>query len=260
MKTLLKTILLTTLIMMGLTTNQKSTDKLNDVEIQLIDINTKLNEKTGFTRVEVFSKITNYSDKEMSSIKYEILLYDKDNVLIKSFYKTYYGENISIKQNQSIEDYYGFQSELDRKVDRCELKIIETKDIEQLPLIHLPLPDEYLYQAVNLKNINNIDNVLPNKIHIHIDRMGAANIADIVDEETIKKFVELFCKVKIDYETDQFVTDNYNSITFEFNEEVERISLNLYNLEIHSHKGEHLYVLKDHEEFVRLCLYLAKVH
>ena len=248
-------LLLTSLFITGCQKASGFKTEEKGIEIELLNINTKKNEKTGSTVIQLDTRLTNRSDKKITSIKYELQLYDEKDELIKSYSHTYYGEDKSLDPGSSVDDYYGFQDKLERDPKTFKLAILETKDIDELPLIHLPLPDEYLYEAIGL---NNIKENLPVKIVFRIDRMGAQDIATIEDEETIRKAIEYFCIIKIDKESGVFVTDNYNSVSFYFNDGSEKhINFNLYNLEIHTYTGEHTYELKDLEAFWSFCASLA---
>ncbi|MBQ2658318.1 MAG: hypothetical protein IJF87_07115 [Erysipelotrichaceae bacterium] len=227
------------------------------IEILMKDINVKENTKTGFTLIQLNTLITNRSDNEISAVTYELQLLDGNGELIKSYKKTYFGEDKSISRDQSVSDYYGFQDRLEKQPEAYALKVVEVKDTEELPLIHLPLPDEYLYQAIGLERL---DSELPNRILVYIDHMGAREEINIEGEENLTIITDLFCKIKIAKETDAWVTDNYNGIIFYFADGTSKsISLNLYNLEIRNHNIEHIYELADLGPFMQACSYYKEL-
>ncbi|MBR4461069.1 MAG: hypothetical protein IKS51_00580 [Erysipelotrichaceae bacterium] len=226
------------------------------VEIELIDISAKENRNTGFTLIQLNALITNRSEKELTAVSYELQLLDENGELIKAYHRTYFGEDKSLSLNESVKDYMGFQDKLEKQPASFALKVTEVKDVEELPLVHLPLPDEFLYQAIGLERL---ENELPIKIYVRIDHMGAEDIAEIEDEETIRKLTDLFCNVKIANETDTFVTDNYNLVIFYFTDGTQKgISLNLYNLEIQNGHLGHIYELNDFGPFWKACTELAE--
>ena len=221
------------------------------IEIMMTDISVKENTKTGFTLIQLNTSITNCSDREITAVTYELQLLDGNGELIKAYRKTHYGEDKSLSKGESVSDYYGFQDRLEKQPVRFALKVIEVKDTEELPLIHLPLPDEYLYEAIGLERIQN---ELPDKILVYIDHMGAREEIEIEKEEDLRTATDLFCRIRIAKESDVWVTDNYNGIVFYFADGTSKnISLNLYNLEIRNYGIEHIYELDGLGPFMQAC-------
>ena len=255
MKKTVLTILLSMLIIGCQKMETVKTTELG-VEIELIEISAKENTKTGFTLIQLDTLITNRCEKELTAVSYELQLLDEKGELIKAYQRTYFGEDKSLSLDESVKDHMGFQDKLEKQPSSFRLAVIEVQDIEELPLVHLPLPEEYLYKAIGL---DRLENELPIKIYVRIDHMGAEDIAEIEDEETIQRVTELFCQVKIADETNTFVTDNYNLVIFYFADGTQKgISLNLYNLEIQNHHIEHIYELNDFGPFWQACRELAK--
>ena len=247
--------LLSAILLGGCMNKEKVTSEKDGIGIELLDIKTKENGKTGNTIIELNTRITNNSEKNISSVKYCLHVLDKEGNLLNSYYKTYYGEDKSIDPGQSVDDYFGFQDKFEGKPASFELEIVEVKDTEEEPLIHLPLPDEYLYEAIGLERLKD---ELPTEIYVRIDHMGALDEAYVTDEETLKELVNRFCIVKIDQPTDTFVTDNYNGVGFTFADGTQRwVSFNLYNLEFGSHGKTYMYELKDLGSFWSMCVELT---
>ena len=250
MKRILLTVMLSIMILGCQKMEEVKTEEMG-IEITMTDINIKENTKTGFTLIQLNTSITNRSNREISAVTYELQLLDENDELIKAYRKTYYGENRSIVKDESVSDYYGFQDRLEKQPEAFALKIVEVKDTEELPLIHLPLPDEYLYEAIGLERIRN---ELPSRILVYIDHMGAREEIEIVEEEELKAISDLFCRIRIAKETDVWVTDNYNGIVFYFADGTSKnISLNLYNLEISNYHIEHIYELDGIGTFMQAC-------
>ena len=225
------------------------------IEIETISFNTKLL-KNGCTVVQLDNVIKNVSDREISSVTYEIHLLDENGELIKSYRHSYFGENRTLSHGQSINDHFGTQDRLEKQPSSYKIVITDVKDTTELPLVHLPLPGEYLYEAIDLYRL---ETEFPVKIYVRIDHGGAEQIAEITDEETIRQMVTLFKQIKIGKESDVFVTDNYNLVIFYFSDETQKgISLNLCNLEIHNQGREHIYELDDFGPFWSACNALAK--
>ena len=225
------------------------------IEIETIKVNFE-EKKNGFTVIQFDNVLTNLTDREISSITYEIQLLDENGELLKSYRHSWLGENQALSNGQSISEHFGTQDRLEKKPASYKIVITDVKDTTELPLVHLPLYDEYLYEAIGLSRL---ETELPVKIYFRIDHGGAEQIAEIEDEETIRQIVELFKQIRIGTESGVFVTDNYNLVIFYFADETQKgISLNLYNLEIHNQGREHIYELQDLGPFWNACAALAK--
>lgn len=121
---------------------------------------------------------------------------------------------------------------------------------EETPSVSLPQKGDYLYQAVNKEYLQNIREEQPVEIILRIDHMGAGEVADITDPDTIQQMVDLFCEIRIGDETQEWVTDNYNGVQFIFADGTkEGISLNLKNLELSVSKEYRMYELVDLDPF-----------
>ena len=259
MKNLVKAAIILLTAIGGCKNMKYDSTELNGIQIDLTNVKTKPNGTTGFTVVEVYTTIKNLSKEKISRISYEFQVYDKDNKMMKSYNFYYYGDDKSLDEGQSVKDYHGFQDKFESKPASYKVKIIEASNTEEFPLVHVPQPGEYLYQVIVNEKMNNIKNELPVNIHVHIDHMGAADVADVNDIETIQRLVDLFTDIKIYEETNKFVTDNYNWVKFTFADGSESgISLNLYTYETRLPSGRHGYTLENFGEFWRLCNQLAK--
>ena len=258
MKNVAKTILLIVTLIDGCR-NMSYEDTLNNIEIQIENVKTKENGSTGFTVVWVDTLIKNLSKEKITKVYYEFQVYDKEDKLMKTYNFYYYTDDKSLDENQCAKDHHGFQDKFEEVPYSYKIKIINYKNIDEFPLVHVPQKGEHLYQILDDNNMKNIKNNLPINIHIHIDRMGMADVVDVSDNETIKRLVDLFCNIKIDKETDQIVTDNYNWISFKFEDNCEYvINLNLRNYETKLPSGYHIYELENMNEFFRYCKQLTK--
>ena len=219
---------------------------LNDVDIAT-SVKTGKN-KQGNTVYDVVTTVTNNSDKEIMDVKYRLSFQDKSGNELFSFTFSWNGENKPLLKGEKGTSEVSFQHQ--EKAEKLAAEIVEVKDSTEMPPLHVPEKGEYLYQALNNEHINNLDKELPVIIEGVIDHMGAQEIAEVLDEETIKELVDEFKLIKIGNETNTFVTDNYNGIRFTFADGSEYyISLNLTTLEIRIYGKEHLYELDNFGPF-----------
>ena len=258
MKNIIKLLLLIIALIDGCR-NMNNTDRLNNVEVKIENVEIKKNDKTGFVIVQVGTLIKNLSEENITKIHYEFQVFDKENNLMKTYNFYYYTDDRSLDKGQSVKDYHGFQDRFEKTPYSYKVKVIDYKNIDEFPLVHVPKEGEHLYQILNDDNMKNIKDNLPVNIHIHIDQMGMADVADINDIDTIERLVAMFCNIKIAKETNEVVTDNYNWISFKFKDDSECvINLNLRNYETKLPSGYHIYELENITEFFRYCKQLTK--
>ena len=116
----------------------------------------------------------------------------------------------------------------------------------------------YLYEALGIEHISSIGEDLPTAVHIVIDHMGMQEIADVTDETQITELVEAFQAVKIGKQSNEFTTDNYNLIGFEFADGTNvSLNLNLKSLEIYRNDQWELYELECFDDLWNLMNDLA---
>ena len=190
--------------------------------------------------------LKNISDKEIMKVVYQLDFYDKEQNLLFTINPAWNGIDTPLYHGESITFDYAFQEYTDSKPASVTITVTDVLDSVEVPPVHLPQPGEYLYEAINNDHIKNIKNDLPTRIEIVIDHGGDLETAVIEDKETIQKIVDAFTQVKIDAETEEWVTDNYNSIVFTFADSSNAyISLNLKNLEINVYNQVHIYTLEN---------------
>ena len=235
------------------------TSTYKGVRAAIRSLETKKNEKTGFTVINTVTGFSNSSNNDITSISYSLIFLDKSGSELERTHFTWYGNDTALSANESCTHEMGFQLKLDGILSTVSVEITGYQTVEQLPLIHLPLPDETLAEALDNDHLRNIKADPPVAIHILIDHMGDEEIADITDAETIDSLINAFTQITIENETNEFVTDNYNHIRFDFADgETVDISLNLYSLEVPSHGLPRLYSLNDNSGFFALCNELAE--
>lgn len=220
-----------------------------------VKIDTEKN-KPGNTVYHIYSTFRNASDVEVMYIKYKLRFLDEKGEELFVMHPAWKGQDRPLIDDEIGNDEMHIQDP--KQADRIEVEIVEVKDVEAIAPVHVPVSGEYLYEALNSENLNRIREVHPVNIRILIDHMGARNVADVSDEETIDALVEAFCKVRIGKDGGMWVTDNYNGIEFTFADGSRYyLSLNLVNLEYSVNGVEHIYELEDFKEFWLMCKVLA---
>ena len=232
----------------------KESDPYEGVTVSA-DINTGKN-KAGNTVYDLVCTIANDSDRELMYVKFCIHFLDKDGNELFAFTPAWKGEDHPLKKGETATYEVAFQDE--QEAEKISIEVLEIKDTSEVKPLHVPQKGEYLYEALNNEHINNIKNERPTAIHIVIDHMGAQEIADVTDEETLDALISEFVKIKIANETNEFVTDNYNGVGFEFADGSQYyMSLNLNNLETSINGNMHMYELENFGPFWKLCNELA---
>lgn len=223
-----------------------ASDEKDGISVE-VRIDTEKN-KQGNTVYHIYSTFSNTTDTEVMYIKYKLSFQNDKGEELFAMHPAWKGQENPLADGRMEKDELHIQEP--NKASRIEVKIVEVKDSGQIAPIHVPEKGEYLYQALNNENLNNIKEVHPTRIKIVIDHMGARNIADIDDEETISALVDAFIKVKIGNDGGMWVTDNYNGIEFTFADGSRYyLSLNLVNLEYSVNGVNHIYELEDFGEF-----------
>ena len=225
---------------------------LDEVIAQIQSISAKKNENTGYTLIEAKVKLTGNSDKGAVAIhgKYHFLDSNDNEVDTSNFY--YIRVNKAIEKGETIIVEDGFQDKLEGEIKKVYLEITDVADVDELPPKHLPEAGEYLYQALNNEDINNIKEQLPTKIMYVYDQMGFRTYYTVEDPEAIQKAVAAFCNITIKGETFEMATDSYNSIVLTFGEKEAYVSFCHAVLEVSVYNEHHGYELNNLGAFVNL--------
>ena len=212
------------------------------------------NEKTESHIIHLKSEITNQGDEPVMNVRYKVDFLDRTGVVRCTVNPTWNGQDTPLKPGESVTHEYGFQDKFNGNGPvSTYVTITEVLTEAEMPPIHLPLPGEYWYEAINDEHINHIKEDKPARIEFYIDHMGAREEADITDPELIDEIVNAFCNVKIAQESYTFVTDNYNGILFTFKDGTESwISLNLTTYEMSAYRMMHYYDLDQFEPLWQL--------
>ena len=138
----------------------------------------------------------------------------------------------------------------DKKSSDSDTHAESSKATEEAALIHIPEEGEYLYQALDSEHLNNLPEEEPVRITVHIDQMGYGREAVFEEESGLAEAIEAFLKIKVGADDAPMVTDNYNWIWFEWEDETEfLIRLNLDALELYIDGRYYSYYLADDSDF-----------
>ena len=113
---------------------------------------------------------------------------------------------------------------------------------------------EYLYLALGDEKLARIKEEPPVELSFHVDQGGYGRTAVFNEGEALDQAVELLCQIKIGEESGEWVTDNYNWISLEWEDGSGKvISLNLRNLEYMVQSVPYTYKLENLDEFWSYC-------
>lgn len=222
---------------------------LEGVSAEIQSIETKTN-KNGSTVFNSSVRITNGSDKAVMKVRYDISILDKAGNELHTFPLSYLNVESAVEPGESVFDKRGYQQVIEGKPYKAVITVVSLSGEDEIPPVHLPQKGEYLYQCLNSDSLSKIDSEPPASVFIRIDRGGSEAVADLRSEAEIKEAVELFAEITIAAETQEFVTDNYNAVTFTFNDGSSKtVSFNLKNLEVGYYNETHIYELEDFSAF-----------
>ncbi len=232
--------------------------KDDDIRAELTGVEIDKNKGTGSTIFESKVKLVNEGEEEITRVTYKLVCYAKDGTQLGYYSFTYNGNDTAIEPGGSVTDERGFQDNFEKEAYRMEIVDISAETIEEVPLVHLPQAGESLPEALAEPHMTNIETEPPVAIDIVIDHGGVREVAAVTDEATIRELVDAFAGATIAKETQEFVTDNYNSVSFTFADGTTKsISLNRTNLEVSFSNNYFLYELNDFGPFWKLCNELA---
>lgn len=233
----------------------KGLDEKDGVEVKVSSVHTNFISETKATEITQTVEISNYTDNEIMKVAYKLIYLDKDGKELKSISDRFVGENTPIKPGETKEINDTFKTRLDGDLAMVDVKIEEIKDTKEMEPIHLPEKGKPLYKEYGSDLLASLDTNKPTKIELLIDHGGDQTTYTLTSQEDIDKAVAAFKKVTIGEETYEFVTDNYNWISFTFADGQEVfISLNLYNMEYSGYEY-HLYELDHLSEFLQ-CFHM----
>jgi len=209
------------------------------------------NEKTGIYTFTLPVTIHNGTDVGIMSVRFTIDIFDGEGEAIDSFSYSFNGQDTPIAPGEDrVIEYSRRIGEV--PAAKVTVTIESTADENELPPVKLPKKGEYLYKALSNSLINHMDEKLPVSIKVYIDHGGAREVAAYTSEDDVKLMSGYFMKILVGDETNEFVTDNYNWIVFEFGDgTTAAVSLNLYNLEINCYGTFHIYTLEGLGDFWR---------
>ena len=229
----------------------RPSDTMDGITIELYGMRF---EKTGVSVVIPDVVIRNESDSDIMEVYYEMTFFDRNGENIGSK-KMFYLDEIPIPMGESVESSNSrFVVELSEKAEQAEIAITGYKTTEEMPPIHIPQEGEYLYQAMDCENLNELPDKMPVEVTVNIDQMGYQRRATFTEGNGLEEAVEAFLKIKIGPDDAPMVTDNYNWFLFKWEDGTGyMIRLNLDAMEYNVYGREHSYYLEDAEDFWRLA-------
>lgn len=182
--------------------------------------------------------IENTTDQGIMQVVYTFTLIDENGEEYRSFSEIYDGGDTAIAPHEKIEfSHDGIRWGKQSVPAAVKIGIKTVKTETDLPAEHVPKKGEYLYQALGDEKLSKIKEEPPVELGFHIDEGGYGRTATFKEGADLDKAVELFCKIQIGEESGEWVTDNYNWISFTWKDGTYTvIRLNLHNLEWFIHK------------------------
>ena len=195
--------------------------------------------------------IENNSDEGIMEVIYSLAVFDEAGEKVHSFNFVYDGEDTAIAPGTKVDfSHENIRWGLQSVPASASIGIYSLKTETELPPVHVPKPGEYLYQTLDDEKLANIKNEPPVELAFHVDHGGFGRTAVFKEGEGLERAVELLCEIKIEGESGEFVTDNYNWISITWADgTTSGISLNLNNLEYVVHSTSHTYSLENLDEF-----------
>ena len=195
--------------------------------------------------------IENTTNQGIMQVVYTFALIDENGKEYRSFSEIYDGGDTAIASHEKIAfSHEGIRWGKQSVPAAVKIGIKAVKTEKDLPPAHVPKKGEYLYQALGDEKLSRIKEEPPVELGFHIDQGGYGRTATFKEGAELDKAVELFCKIKIGEETDEWVTDNYNWISFTWKDGTYTvIRLNLHNLEWFIHEIPRSWKLEQLSDF-----------
>ncbi len=223
------------------------------VEAAVVSADYRYNEKTHRVIFHIETELKNQSDAGLMEIGYRIHFLDKNGKKMDAVTTKFNGQDTPLEPGKSIVHYRGGQFESDVIPSEISYEILSAATEDEMPPIHVPKAGEPVYKALSDPNLLNIADEPPVSVKLWIDHGGARDEGILESPEDIAEFVDAFTKVRIEEETDEWVTDNYNGLSMTFaNGETYGISLLLQTLEYNIYGEWHLFRLTDDGAFWKI--------
>lgn len=206
--------------------------------------------KNGSTVFMPEITVLNKGTEAVTKVQYSLTICDKSGRELYTAACYYNAQTAPIEPNASsvymIKDAGGFQSKLDGKPYSVSVELTDVQTVSELPAVRLPETGEYLYKSMNNDELAAMETQPPVAIDIVIDQGGYQRTAHLTAPEDIAACLDVFLPIKIGAETQEWVTDNYNGVTFTFADGSSCfVSLNLKNLEFNVGGEYHMFELDD---------------
>ena len=195
--------------------------------------------------------IENNSGEGIMTVTYRFALSDTKGEEFRSFAIVYDGEEQAIPPHSSVSfSHEGIKWGAQSVPASVSISIGTVKAEAELPPVSLPKIGDPLYLAMGDERLANIKAAPPVALAFHVDQGGYGRTAVFGPGQHLDRAVGLLCNIRIAGEAEEWVSDNYNSISLTWEDgSVTIVPLNLRNLEFSSHSTSHVYALDGLEAF-----------
>lgn len=229
-----------------------------DIRISAI-CSMQYNERTFSYIFSVRRTIKNLGNRDLSCVKSLISFYDEEGNKLDESWSEYYGFDKALLPGSSVETEEGFQIKLDKRPSQIKIGIMEIKDTTEMPLCHLPLIGEYLYEALDDEHLKQMKDNKPVSVTAGVAMMGTIVSAASDDPQMIEQVITAFNKVRIRGSSQIWVTDNDNYVIFTFADGTKSgARFNQDKLELMIRHKNFLYELEDLQDLFILMHKIAR--
>lgn len=223
---------------------------IDNVEAIPFNFSVAENKKTHRLTFELDTQLLNHSETSLMEIKYRFSFLDRSGAEIHALTIVWNGQDTPLKPGEKILHNFRGQIPYEGNLHHVTAEVLGVTTEEEMPPIHVPQPDEFLYQALANEDVNQIRENPPVSVKLWIDRSGDVTETVLDTPEELAAFTEAFTKVRIAGESGMWATDNYNGLSLTFaNGETYTIGLNLNSLEYRIYGKEYVFELKDDDAF-----------
>lgn len=200
-------------------------------------------------------EIRNESGSDLMEVFYKMTFYDKEGAELGENSMFYLREEEPIPAGATvIQNDSRFVLKFREDPARAEIAVTGYKTAEEMPPIRVPKEGDFLYAAMGSEYLKKLPERPPERITVHIDRMGYGQEAVFEEGSGLEEATAAFLKIRVGPDGAPMVTDNYNWFLFEWEDGTScMIRLNLYCLEYSGYGSHHSYYLVDAEDFWNLA-------
>ena len=229
---------------------EKPTDTKDGVTITLRGMRF---EQKGIHVVIPDVEIRNGSGTDIMEVFYKMTFYDKEGAEMGESFMFYLRDDPIPDGGTVIQDDSRFVLKFKEDPATAEIAVTGYKTTEEMPPIRVPKEGEYLYKALDSDYLKELPERMPERITVHIDRMGFGQEAVFEEGGGLEEATAAFLKIRLGPDGAPMVTDNYNWFLFEWEDGTRcMIRLNLDCLEVSANGLYHSFTLINAEDFWRL--------